>query len=85
MSIFAALNKKNIIMNKYSFIFYEVENAIWKFRSSHVVEADKLSDEIHRIESLGFRLTLSNIFVKTFTSDVDSMHLAYAVVELPNL
>lgn len=72
-------------MTKYSFIYYVVENDVWKFRSSYVVEADKLADEIHGIESRGFRLTLSNIFVKTFTSDVDTMHLAYAVIELPNL
>lgn len=72
-------------MKKYSFIYYVVENDVWKFRSSHVVEADKLSDEIHGIESRGFRLTQSNIFVKTFTSDFDSMHLVYAVIELPNL
>lgn len=72
-------------MKKYSFIYYVVENDVWKLRSSHVVEFDKLSDEIHGIESRGFRLTLSNIFVKTFTSDADTMHFAYVVIELPNL
>lgn len=73
-------------MKEYLFNLYVVEDSSWIYRLSYRVGIDKLADEIRSIESRGFRLTLSNIFVKTFTSSNDEkVYYAYSVVELPIL
>ena len=73
-------------MKKYLINFYVVEEDAWNLRNYFTVDASELAKSIRGIESRGFRLTFSNIFVKTFTSsDDDKLYFAYTVVELPNL
>lgn len=85
MSIFAALNKNYSFMKKYLFSFYLVEEDAWNLRNYFTVDESELAKTIRSIESRGYRLTLSNVFLKRFTSlDDDVCYLAYSVVELPN-
>ena len=74
------MNMKTYLVNQ-----YEVKNGVWSLHTSYAINGDKLAAEIQSIESRGFRLTISNIFVKTFTFDDCVEHLAYSFVELPNL
>lgn len=73
-------------MNKYLINFYEVEEGSWNFRSCFTIDSIDLAKRIQFIESLGFRQSMSNFFVKTFTSSNDekSYHV-YSIVELPKL
>ena len=71
---------------KFLINFYEVEDDAWKCISSRVVEGEYYDEEIYRITSCGYRLTVPNIYVKTFTSEYDDkLYLAYVVNALPNL
>ena len=73
-------------MNKYLVSFYEIEESSWTLRNYFTVDVSELAKTIRRIESFGYRLTRSNVFVKSFeASDGDMLHLAYTFVELPNL
>ena len=74
------MNMKTYLVN-----LYEVKNGVWSLYTSYAIYGDKLSDEIHSIVSRGFRLTISNFFVKTFTFEGCVEHLAYSIVELPKL
>ena len=72
-------------MNTYLVNQYEVKNGVWTLNTSYAINGDHLSDEISSISSRGFRLTTSNVYVKTFDYGDCVEHLAYSFVELPNL
>ena len=71
-------------MKKYIVNFYVVEEDAWNLRNYFTIDSSELAKTIQGIESRGFRLTMSNIFVKTFTSDIDQMHMCYAIIEIPS-
>lgn len=71
-------------MKKYIVNFYEVEEDAWNLRNYFTLDASNLAEFLRGVESRGFRLSMSNIFVKTFTSDFDELHLAYAIIEIPS-
>lgn len=72
-------------MKKYLVTSYVVENDVWNQYSSRIINSSNLKEEIDKIESFGYRLVMSNIFVKTFTCDDGKSYLACSFVELPNL
>lgn len=73
-------------MKKYLISYYLVEENSWNLRNYFTVDESDLVKTIRRIESRGYHLTLSNIFVKAYTSlDDDVFNLAYVIVEIPNL
>lgn len=73
-------------MEKYIVSYYLVEEGAWNLRNYYTIDASELAKTIRRIESLGYLLTRSNIFVKSFESlDGDMCYLVYSIVELPNL
>lgn len=72
-------------MNKFIVNFYEVEEGGWTLRNYFTIDSTELSKTVERIESRGFRLTMSNVFVKTFVCDSENLHFAYSIVEIPNL
>lgn len=73
-------------MEKYLVSFYGVEEGGWTLRNYFTIDGSELAKTIRRIESLGYRLTRSNVFVKSFeASSGDMLHLAYTIIELPNL
>lgn len=85
-SIFVASNKNFIIMKKYLISYYLVDENSWNLRNYFTIDESDLKKTIRRIESRGYHLTLSNIFVKAYTSlDDDVFNLAYVIVEIPNL
>nr|DAH63064.1 MAG TPA: hypothetical protein [Microviridae sp.] len=71
-------------MKKYIVNFYEVEEDSWNLRNYFTIDGSELAKTIQGIESRGFRLSMSNIFVKTFTSDIDQMHMCYVIIEIPS-
>lgn len=71
-------------MKKYLVTFYVVENEVWKAHFCYTIDSSELSENIQTFKSRGFRQReKNNIFIKTFSSDVDVMHMVYTVVELP--
>lgn len=71
-------------MKKYLVSFYVVENEVWKAHFSYTINSSELSENLQCIKSRGFRQReKNNIFIKTFSSDVDVMHMVYTIVELP--
>lgn len=82
--IFAALNKKLLNMKKYLVTSYLVENGSWQSQGSYSIDSEEFAKSVHYLECCGFRVSMSNIFVKTFISD-SNKHLAYSIVECPNL
>lgn len=72
-------------MKKYIVNFYEVEEDAWNLRNYFTIDGSELAKTINGIESRGFRLTISNFFVKTFVCDSENVHFAYAFVEIPIL
>lgn len=73
-------------MKKYIVNYYLVEENAWNLRNYFTVDETDLKKTIRRIESRGFHLTISNVFVKAFTSlDDDVFNLAYVIVEIPIL
>lgn len=71
-------------MKKYIVNFYGVVEGGWKLLNYFTIDESEVLSTVKGIESRGFRLTTSNIFVKTFTSDFDEMHLCYAFIEIPS-
>lgn len=72
-------------MKKFIVNFYEVEDGGWTLRNYFTIDSSELSKTVEGIESRGFRLTISNIFVKTFVCDTENLYFAYAIVEIPIL
>lgn len=71
-------------MKKYLVTFYVVEKNIWKCHFSYTFDSSELPITLMGIRSRGFiKKEDKNIYIKTFSSDVDTMHMIYTIVEIP--
>lgn len=71
-------------MKKYLVSFYVVENDVWKCHFSYTFDSSELQVTLMGIRSRGFiQKKEKNIYIKTFSSDIDIMYMIYTIVEIP--
>lgn len=71
-------------MKKYLVTCYVVENGFWFTQGCYTLNSSEFVECVRTLEKSGFSVSMSNIFVRTYTSD-SNKHLAYSIVECPKL